>query len=125
MSDHADGNCVICCQSTQYVHIPDILVTKAYIIERISSGTGLTKLETEAVVNGFISIVKESLLDGERVDLRGFGSFGVQHRAARTARNPRTNQPVHVPATYVPFFKPSREFRKNVDRSITGRTDSD
>ena len=66
-------------------------MTKADIIERISSGTGLTKLETEAVVNGFISIVKESLLDGERVDLRGFGSFGVQHRAARTARNPRTN----------------------------------
>ncbi len=125
MSDHADGRGVICCQSTQYVHIPDNLVTKADIIERISSGTGLTKLETEAVVNGFISIVKESLLDGERVDLRGFGSFGVQHRAARTARNPRTNQPVHVPATYVPFFKPSREFRKNVDRSITGRTDSD
>ena len=93
-------------------------MTKADIIERISSGTGLTKLETEAVVNGFISIVKESLLDGERVDLRGFGSFGVQHRAARTARNPRTNQPVHVPATYVPFFKPSREFRKNVDKSI-------
>ncbi|MCZ6706147.1 MAG: integration host factor subunit beta [Bacteroidetes bacterium] len=100
-------------------------MTKADIIERISSGTGLTKLETEAVVNGFISIVKDSLLDGERVDLRGFGSFGVQHRAARTARNPRTNQPVHVPATYVPFFKPSREFRKNVDRSITGRTDGE
>lgn len=124
-TDHADGGGVICCRSTQYVHIPDILVTKADIIERVSSGTGLTKLETEAVVNGFISIVKDSLLDGERVDLRGFGSFGVQHRAARTARNPRTNQPVHVPATYVPFFKPSREFRKNVDRSITGRAGDD
>lgn len=109
---------VTVCESTLYVHLPDNLVTKADIIERISSGTGLTKLETEAVVNGFISIVKGSLLDGERVDLRGFGSFGVQHRAARTARNPRTNQPVHVPATYVPYFKPSREFRKNVDRAI-------
>ena len=94
-------------------------MTKADIIERISGGTGLTKVETEAVVNGFISVVKDSLLDGERVDLRGFGSFGVQYRAARTARNPRTNQPVHVPETYVPFFKPSREFRKNVDRSVT------
>ena len=95
-------------------------MTKADIIERISTGTGLTKLETEAVVNGFISIVKSSLLAGERVDFRGFGSFGVQHRAARTARNPRTNQPVHVPASYAPFFKPSKEFRKDVDRAIGG-----
>lgn len=94
-------------------------MTKANIIERISGGTGLTKLETEAVVNGFIKIVKASLLDGERVDLRGFGSFSVQHRAARTARNPRTNQPVHVPSTYIPFFKPSRQFRKDVDKAIT------
>jgi DNA-binding protein HU-beta len=93
-------------------------VTKADIIERISSGTGLTKLETEAVVNGFVSTVKGALLQGERVDLRGFGSFTVQHRAARTARNPRTNQPVHVPASYVPLFKPSKEFRKDVDRRM-------
>ena len=93
-------------------------MTKANIIEKIAGGTGLTKLETEAVVNGFISIVKGSLLEGERVDLRGFGSFGVQHRAARTARNPRTNQPVHVPSTYIPFFKPSRSFRKDVDAAI-------
>ena len=96
-------------------------MTKANIIDHIAEGTGLTKLETEAVVNGFISIVKASLLDGERVDLRGFGSFGVQHRAARTARNPRTNEPVHVPATYIPFFKPSRSFRKDVDKSISAK----
>jgi len=97
-------------------------VTKADIIERISSGTGLTKLETEAVVNGFVSIVKGSLLEGERVDLRGFGSFTVQHRAARTARNPRTNQPVPVAASYVPMFKPSKEFRKDVDTQMSSRS---
>ena len=94
-------------------------MTKANIVKKISAGTGLTALETEAVINGFISIVKDALLRGERVDLRGFGSFAVKHRAARTARNPRTNQPVHVPPMYIPFFKPSRSFRNEVDESIS------
>jgi DNA-binding protein HU-beta len=96
-----------------------ITVTKADIIDQISAGTGLTKLETEAVVNGFISVVKAELKRGGRVDLRGFGSFTVQHRAARTARNPRKNIPVHVPATNIPAFKPSKEFKKEVDDSIS------
>lgn len=95
-------------------------MTKADIIDRISSGTGLTKLETEAVVNGFMTVVKQALLENERVDLRGFGSFSVQHRAARTARNPRTNEPVHVPPTYIPLFKPSREFRNDVNDAVGG-----
>jgi len=93
-------------------------VTKADIIDQISAGTGLTKLETEAVVNGFISVVKSELKGGGRIDLRGFGSFTVQHRAARTARNPRTNTPVHVPATNIPAFKASKEFRREVDESV-------
>lgn len=92
-------------------------MTKADIIDQISAGTGLTKLETEAVVNGFISVVKAELIRGGRIDLRGFGSFTVQHRASRTARNPRTNTPVHVPATNIPAFKPSKEFKKEVDSS--------
>ncbi len=96
-----------------------ITVTKADIIDQISAGTGLTKLETEAVVNGFISVVKSELKRGGRIDLRGFGSFTVQHRAARTARNPRTNTPVHVPASDIPLFKASKEFRKEVDESVS------
>lgn len=93
-------------------------MTKADIIDKISDGTGLTKLETEAVVNGFMTVVKNEMLRGGRVDLRGFGAFTVQHRAARTARNPRTNTPVHVPASTIPVFKPSKEFRKEVDESV-------
>lgn len=93
-------------------------MTKADIIDKISEGTGLTKMETEAVVNGFITVVQNEMLRGGRVDLRGFGAFTVQHRAARTARNPRTNTPVHVPASTIPVFKPSKEFRKEVDESV-------
>lgn len=90
-------------------------MTKADIIDTVAAGTGLTKVETEAVVNGFIHTVKEALLRGERVDLRGFGTFLVQERAARSARNPRTNEPIAVPSAAVPHFKPSKEFRRMVD----------
>jgi len=94
-------------------------VTKADIIDQISEGTGLTKLETEAVVNGFMTVIKSELVKGGRIDLRGFGSFTVQHRAARTARNPRTNTPVPVAASNIPVFKPSKDFRKDVDEALT------
>lgn len=93
-------------------------MTKADIVERIAAGTGLTKLETEAVVNGFLHTVKDAMMANQRVDLRGFGSFQVQSRAPRSARNPRTNQPVAVPASFVPVFKPSKEFRKQVDEEL-------
>ena len=94
-------------------------MTKADIIDQISGGTGLTKLETEAVVNAFMMVIKAELKNGGRIDLRGFGSFSVQHRAARTARNPRTNTPVPVPASHIPAFKPSKDFRKDVDNAMS------
>ena len=89
-------------------------MTKADIIDRIAVGTGLTKIETEAVVNGFISVIKQALTDQDRIEIRGFGSFKVQQRAPRTARNPRTNEEVEVGACYVPVFKPSQSFRQAV-----------
>ena len=90
-------------------------MTKADIVDQISSATGLTKLETEAVINGFIASVKQAIVGGETIHLRGFGSFQVQHRAPRTARNPRTNEAVKIGERYVPIFKASREFRDSVD----------
>jgi nucleoid DNA-binding protein len=91
-------------------------VNKADIIDRIAAGTGITKIETEAVVNGFINTVIEALKEGENIELRGFGTFKVQSRAPRTARNPRTNEELHVPARHVPVFKPSKDFRADVER---------
>jgi nucleoid DNA-binding protein len=91
-------------------------VNKADIIDRIASKTGITKLETEAVVNGFLHTVIEAMKEGETIELRGFGTFRVQHRAPRTARNPRTNEELQVPARHVPVFKPSKDFRGEVER---------
>ncbi len=89
-------------------------MTKADIIDIISAQTGLTKIETGAVVNGFLNTVIESMKRGENIELRGFGSFKVVKRARRTARNPKTNEEVVVPEQYVPVFKVSREFKKEV-----------
>jgi len=92
-------------------------VTKADIVDRIAEGTGLTKLETEAVVDGFVITVMEALEAGGSIELRGFGSFRVRERAARMARNPQTDEPIEVPRQFVPAFKPSRQFRDVVNEA--------
>lgn len=90
-------------------------MTKADIVDRIAEGTGLTKLETEAVVDGFIVTVMDALEAGRSVELRGFGSFRVRERAPRVARNPQTDESIEVPRQFVPTFKPSQEFRRVVN----------
>jgi len=92
-------------------------MTKADIVDRIAKGTGLTKIETKAVVEGFMSTVQEAMKDGKRIELRGFGVFEVEHRAPRTGRNPQTNEPVPIDERYEPAFQPSRQFREAVDES--------
>ena len=92
-------------------------MTKAQIVDQIADATGLTKIETEAVVDGFMHTVIEAIVEGEGVELRGFGSFRAQHRAARTARNPRTNEPVPVEARTLPVFRPAAEFKRRVQDS--------
>ena len=96
-------------------------MTKADIIDRIATGTGLTKIETEAVVNGFITTLIEAMKEDDGVELRGFGSFRVQLRKARKARNPQTNEEVRIGARYVPVFRPSKDLRRLVDQSMKGR----
>lgn len=96
-------------------------MTKSDIIDRIAQGTGLTKLETEAVVDGFLKTVAEALSRDDHVELRGFGTFRVKERAPRLGRNPRTGEHVQLDAQFVPSFKVSRELRQMIDRSIKAR----
>lgn len=93
-------------------------MTKSDIIDRVADGTGLTKLETEAVVDGFLKTVIDALCRAEHVELRGFGTFRVKERAPRIGRNPRTGEVVDLDGQFVPHFKVSREFRDLVNRSI-------
>ncbi|MDX1419797.1 MAG: HU family DNA-binding protein [Rubricoccaceae bacterium] len=92
-------------------------MTKAQIVDRIATATGLTKLETEAVVDGFMLTVMEAVEAGELVELRGFGTFRPRLRKARKARNPQTDEPVEVPRQYVPVFKPAAEFKRAVNEA--------
>ncbi len=78
----------------------------------------MTRIETEAVINGFIACVSEALESGEGVELRGFGTFHVQRRRPRKARNPRTNEELPVPACYMPMFRPSKRLRGRVDSAV-------
>lgn len=97
-------------------------MTKADIVRNIAQGTGLTKTDTAAVVDGFIDAVIEALQQGEHIEIRGFGTFKSVSRAPRTGRNPRTGAEVKISRRRAPVFKPSKELRARVetDGSPTG-----
>ena len=93
-------------------------MTKADIVDKVATGTGLTKLETEAIIEGFFKTVIESLKDGKGIEIRGFGSYKVKKKNARQARNPKTGEQVFVPEHYVPTFKFSKEFKDIVNEGM-------
>ena len=93
-------------------------MTKADIVDIIASATGLTKVETEAVVDGFITTVINAMKEGKNIEIRGFGSFKVKKRKGRIARNPRTGDQVMVNEHFVPIFKVSKEMKKTVKDNL-------
>ena len=93
-------------------------MTKSDIIKEVAEGTGLTKVEIEAVLEGVILSISDSLRRGERVDIRGFGSFIVKQRAARDARNPATREIVKLNERFVPAFKVSNILKEVVNKSL-------
>ena len=93
-------------------------MTKADIIREVSDMTGLTKVEIEAVFNSIIVNIADSLKQGERVDIRGFGSFLVKQRAARNARNPATSEIVKLKERFIPSFKVSKILKEHVNKSL-------
>lgn len=94
-------------------------MTRADIANRIAQATGLSKVETEAVVEGFIICVIDALKNNENIEIRGFGTFKVKERKPRIARNPKTGTKVDLPRRFVPMFKVSKEFKKTVNDSLT------
>ena len=91
---------------------------KSDIIKEVAEGTGLTKVEIEAVLEGVILSISDSLKRGERVDIRGFGSFIVKQRAARDARNPATREIVKLQERFIPGFKVSKILKELVNKSL-------
>ena len=87
-------------------------VTKKELVERIAQQTGLQRNDVKTVVQGFLDAVVEELGQGNRLEFRDFGVFEVRQRAARSAQNPKTLVPVHVPAKRTVRFKPGRLMRE-------------
>lgn len=93
-------------------------MTKADLVEQVADaiGPGVTKKDCALVVDAFLNAVKRALGNGENIEIRGFGTFKVRKRKSRMARNPRTGEPVKVPARYVPVFKASKHVRDRVEK---------
>ena len=91
-------------------------MTKADIVRDISESTGMTKTDVALIVNGVLDSIRDALIEGERIEIRGFGVFKVVRRAPRTARNPRTNEAVRIGERMAPVFVPSRILRAQVEK---------
>ena len=87
---------------------------KAEIIAKVSSQTGVDRVDVQEVVEATLITIKESLKDGESVFIRGFGTFSNKKRAKKIARNISTNTAIILEAHYTPSFKPSKIFIKSV-----------
>lgn len=93
-------------------------MTKSELIERLASlQNQLTSKDIELVVKTVLEHMAQSLATGERIEIRGFGSFSLHRRAPRVGRNPKTGETVMLEEKYVPHFKPGKELRSRVNES--------
>ena len=90
-------------------------MTKAELVGKLASKIKLNRKQSKNVINAMIQSISDSLARGDKVEIRGFGSFHIRDRKARTAYNPRSRAEVKVPAKKVPFFKAGNDLKKMVD----------
>jgi len=96
-------------------------MTKSELIEHlIDAHPQLSVKDVELAVKTMLDHMTEALSEGERIEIRGFGSFSLHYRAPRIGRNPKTGESVPLPAKYVPHFKPGKELRDQVNDSLQG-----
>ena len=92
-------------------------MTKAELVDKVAATVQLSKHQTATVVNLFLQCITDAMEGGDKVELRGFGSFRLHHRQPRAGRNPKTGDPVPIPARQVPWFKAGKALRVLVDAS--------
>jgi len=93
-------------------------MTKADVVTEISRKTGIEKVTVQQTVEAFMESVKESMIGGEDVYLRGFGSFIVKKRAQKKARDIGKNKEIVIPEHYIPSFRPSKQFTNKVKENV-------
>ena len=96
-------------------------MTKADLVEEVTQLGDLTRRDGEMIVDTIFDSVIHALRTGDKIEIRGFGSFRIRQRKPRTGRNPKTGAKVDVPAKRVPYFKPSKELRDLVNPKGTAR----
>ena len=90
-------------------------MTKSELIEKMAEeNPNLTRKQVEFIVNGVFDLIKKSLAEGNKVEIRGFGSFKIRDKKAKIGRNPKTGERVEVPAKKVPYFKPGKEIKETL-----------
>jgi integration host factor subunit beta len=94
-----------------------LTLTKADLIEEVLRITELPRKESETIVETIFDSIIESIQKGDKIEIRGFGSFRTRQRRGRVGRNPKTGEKVEVPPKKIPFFKPSKELKDFVNNS--------
>jgi integration host factor subunit beta len=93
----------------------DTTMTKADLVEEVIRTTELPRKESEAIVETIFDSIIQALQTGDKIEIRGFGSFRTRQRRGRVGRNPKTGAKVEVPPKRIPFFKPSKELKDFVN----------
>jgi integration host factor subunit beta len=92
------------------------VMTKAELVDEVARTIQVTKKQAETIVNVVFDSIVDSLRNGEKIELRGFGSFRLRSRKSRTGRNPKTGEKVEVPSKKIPYFKPGKELKELINR---------
>jgi DNA-binding protein HU-beta len=92
----------------------DLFMNKGELVDVVAAKTNITKKQADEVISAFLSVVTEAVANGDKVTLIGFGSFERRERSEREGRNPKTNEPMTIPATKVPAFSAGKLFKEKV-----------
>jgi integration host factor subunit beta len=94
------------------------VMTKAELVDEVARVVQLTKKQAETIVNIVFDSIVDSLRAGQKIELRGFGSFRLRNRKSRTGRNPKTGEKVEVPSKKIPYFKPGKELKELINKVL-------
>ncbi|HYC91827.1 MAG TPA: integration host factor subunit beta [Thermoanaerobaculia bacterium] len=94
------------------------VMTKAELVDEVARVVQLTKKQAEMIVNIVFDSIVDSLRSGQKIELRGFGSFRLRSRKSRTGRNPKTGEKVEVPSKKIPYFKPGKELKELINKAL-------
>ena len=94
------------------------VMTKAELVDEVARVVQLTKKQAETIVNIVFDSIVDSLRAGQKIELRGFGSFRLRSRKSRTGRNPKTGEKVEVPSKKIPYFKPGKELKELINKVL-------